>query len=245
MKEQKLLTHLRKCIQDYGLIRAGDSLAVGLSGGKDSFVLLYGLKKLQAFYPVPFSLHAISVDLGFGMDYSPAAAFCEELGVPFHLEKTEIAAIIQSEDFKENPCSLCANMRRGALTNAAASLGLNKLALGHHRDDMLDTLMLSLIYEGRFYSFSPITRYEDRDIEIIRPMLTIPEAAIRSFAADHNFPIIQNLCPRDHMTKRSEMDALIHELSGRYPDLKDRLFHAVSTSEIPDWVKARENGKEI
>jgi len=224
------------------LIREGDRIAVGLSGGKDSYVLLYGLRRLQEFYPAHFEIVAVSIDLGFGMDYSPAASFCEELGVPFHLEKTQIAGIVFSAQCTENPCSFCANMRRGALTGAAEALACNKLALGHHKDDTLSTLMLSLLYEGRFYTFAPITRYEDRKIDIIRPMMYLPEAAARSFAEEKALPVLKNLCPRDHLTKRAEMNDLIYTLSKTYPDIKDRLFHAVSSSDIPDWSDARENG---
>jgi len=243
MKEQKLLTYLRKCIRDYDLIREGDRIAVGLSGGKDSYALLYGLRRLQKFFPARFGLTAVSIDLGFGMDYSPAASFCEELGVPFHLEKTQIAGIVFSGQCTENPCSFCANMRRGALTAAAEALGCNKLALGHHRDDALSTLMLSLLYEGRFYSFSPYTAYEDRNIDVIRPMLLVPEGALKSFAEEKHFPVLENLCPRDHVTKRAEMNDLIFSLSKTYPDIKDRLFHALAHSDIPDWKNAVERGK--
>lgn len=235
MKTQKLLTHLRKCIQEYNLIRDNDRIAVGISGGKDSLVLLYGLYELRKFYPIPFELTAVTIDLGFHMDYTPISCFCEELNIPYHIEQTEIAEIIFEARKETNPCSLCSNMRRGALTNAAESLGCTKLALGHHRDDYLTTLMLSLLYEGRFYTFAPLTEYTDRQISIIRPMLDISEAAVRNYAEENRFPIVANACPADHLTKRTEMAELIRSLQKTYPDIRDRLMHAVITSDIPDW----------
>lgn len=243
MKTQKLLTYLRKCISEYDLIRPNDKIAVGLSGGKDSFVLLYGLRKLQTFYPVPYTLEAITIDLGFGMDYTPAEKFCNLLDVPYHIEQTEIAAIVR-EKSPDNMCSLCANMRRGALTAAAENENCTVLALGHHKDDYLTTLMLSLIYEGRFYTFSPATEYKDRRISVIRPMLYVPESACSALAEDLNFPVIKNLCPEDKNTKREEMKALIKKLAKDYPDIREKLFHAVTASDIPDWVQARKRKED-
>ena len=237
MKTQKLLTYLRKCIQEYDLIQENDRIAVGVSGGKDSLVLLYGLHALQKFYPVPYELCAVTVDTGFHMDYTKVQAFCEALNIPYHIEHTQIAEIIFDARKEENPCSLCANMRRGALTNAAETLKCTKLALGHHKDDYLTTLLLSLLYEGRFYTFAPKTEYEDKKISIIRPLLYVPEAAVQNFAEEQHFPVIKNLCPEDHLTKRAEMADLIQTLQKKYPDIKEKLLHAVVTSDIPDWVQ--------
>ena len=239
MNDQTLLKYVRRTVQKYDLIREGDRIAVGVSGGKDSLALLYALSRLRHFYPVPFSLTAISVDLGFSMDYGSIRSFSESLGVPFLLEKTDIARIVFDEKKEKHPCSLCANMRRGALTNAAEREGMNKLALGHHRDDLLSTLMLNLIYEGRFYSYAPYTFYEDRRISLIRPLLETPEAVVRGIVRAKNFPVLPNSCPKDHATRRTEMETLNQELARRYPGFKDRLFHAVASSDIPDWKDLR------
>ena len=226
--------YLRKCIQDYGLIEENDVITVGLSGGKDSLVLLYGLRKLMDFYPVHFSLRACTVDPGFGTDYSPLSRFSESLGIPYTIEHTEIWPVITARN-EAHPCALCANMRRGALVNGALAQNSAKIALAHHKDDYLSTLMMSLLFEGRFYTFAPMTRYEDREVRIIRPMLYVPEGAIRNIAEELSLPVLKNPCPMDHRTKREEMQELISSLQKQYPDIKDRLLHAVETSDIPDW----------
>ncbi|MBP5254061.1 MAG: tRNA 2-thiocytidine(32) synthetase TtcA [Lachnospiraceae bacterium] len=239
MKTQKLLSYLRKCIDEYRLVDPGDRIAVGLSGGKDSVTLLYGLAKLRAFYPVPFSLCAVIVDPGFGADFSPLEDFTASLSVPLVIERTRIAEIVFEHRREDHPCSLCANMRRGALTAAAERLNCTKLALGHHRDDYLTTFMLSWLYEGRIYTFAPKTRYEDRRIDIIRPMLYIPEGAVRSFVSEMELPIVSNPCPEDRKTQREEMNALLIELNRRFPGARERLLHAIRTSGIPDWADLR------
>ena len=235
MKDQELLKYLRRTVQKYSLIGENDRIAVGVSGGKDSLTLLYALARFRDFSPVSYSLAAIAIDPGFSMDYSAVRAFSESLDVPFFLEKTDIYEIVFGARREKHPCALCANMRRGALVNAAAREGMNKLALGHHRDDMLSTLLLNLVYEGRFYSYAPATYYEDRGITLIRPLLETPEALIRTVSREQGFPVLTNLCPADRETRREDMNALLSELSRRYPGLRDRLFHAVESSDIPDW----------
>ena len=239
MKAQKLLTYIRKCVQEYDLIEENDVIAVGVSGGKDSLALVYGLSRLKAFYPKKFDVIAITVDTGMGCDFSAVEDFCLKMGVPYYIEKTDIGPVIFEARREENPCSLCSNMRRGALVNAAVSRHANKVALGHHKDDFLNTAMLSLFYEGRFYAFAPRTDYEDREVQIIRPLLYVPEAAVRNFAEENGFPIVKNPCPADHNTKREEMAQLIVKLQQDYPEIKDRLFHAIVTSDIPDWKDLR------
>ena len=239
MKEQKYLSLLRQCIQKYSLIRENDVIGVGLSGGKDSLVLLYGLKKLSRFYPVPFRVKAFTVDAGFpGMDFSGIECFCRELEVPWFLEKTQIADIIGARK-EPHPCSLCSNMRRGTLANALERENCNVLALGHHKDDYLSTLLMSAIYKGQLYTFAPSTEYEDRHIRVIRPLLYLSNSASEAFCRENGFPVLKNTCPEDHDTKREEMDQLLNGLAKRYPGVKDRLLHAVETSEIPDWAKLR------
>ncbi len=239
MKDQTLLKYVRRYVNEYDLIQEGDRIAVGVSGGKDSLALLYALSRLRSFSPVRFSLAAVAVDPGFSMDYSEVRAFSESLGVPFILEKTEISRIVFEERKESRPCALCANLRRGALVNAAVREGLNKLALGHHREDLLSTLMMNLIYEGRFYSYAPVTVYEDRGITLIRPLLNTPESLIRQVASERSFPVLANLCPADGKTRREDMEQLNKEMSGRFPGFKDRLYHAIQASDIPDWVSAR------
>ena len=244
MNDQTLLKYVRRCIKEYDLIQDGDRIAVGVSGGKDSLALLYALSRYRSFSPVRFSLAAVAIDPGFSMDYGGVRAFSEQLDVPFILEKTDIAAVVFQEKKEDHPCALCANMRRGALINAAEREGLNKLALGHHRDDMLSTCMMNLLYEGRFYSYAPLTLYEDRGISVIRPLIETPESLIRKLAAEMNFPVLENRCPADRKTLREDANLLTGELSRRYPGFKDRLYHAVKYSDIPDWVRARDHGKD-
>ena len=155
---QQILSHLRRCVEDYDMIQAGDRVAVGVSGGKDSLTLLYAMAKLREFYPLPFELHAITVHPGVPeMDFAPVAALCRELEVPYHLLQTEIFHIIFDLRREKNPCSMCAKMRRGAIHNAMKDLRLNKIALGHHFDDAVETFFLSLFYEGRLSCFQPVT----------------------------------------------------------------------------------------
>ena len=243
MNTQTLLKYVRRCVNEYDLIHEGDRIAVGVSGGKDSLVLLYALARLRSFSPVSFSLTAFSVDPGFTMDYSEIRAFSEKLDVPFVLEETAIAEIVFKERKETHPCALCANLRRGALINAAKREGMNLLALGHHRDDMLSTCMMNLIYEGRFYSYAPLTFYEDRNIAVIRPLLETPESLILHVSEELEFPVLKNLCAADRKTRREDINLLNKELSHKFPGFKDRLFHAVKYSDIPDWVYARENHK--
>ena len=239
MKDQLLLKYLRKCIQEYDLIQNGDRIAVGISGGKDSMLLLTGLSMLQKFYPKHFFFFSITVDPGFSADYSPIASYIEKLGIPYLIEKTDIAEIVFDYRKEDHPCSLCSQMRRAALTAAAERENCGKLALGHHKDDYLSTLMLSLVYEGRFYTYAPRTEYEDRKISIIRPLLYVPEGAVEGYIREHEIPTVKNPCPADKQTKREEMNRLLRELQARYPEIKDRLMHAVMTSDIPDWRDLR------
>ncbi len=242
MKDQTLLKHLRKCIQEYDLIREGDRIAVGISGGKDSMILITGLWMLKRFYPKHFDLVGIIIDPGFSMDYSPIETYFEKLGIPLLIERTEIAKIVFDARKEPHPCALCSNMRRAALTAAAERENCGVLALGHHKDDYLSTLFLSLVYEGKFYTYAPLTEYEDRKIRIIRPLLYVPEAAIENYVLGKSVPTVKNVCPADGQTKRQEMQDLIEELQKRYPKLKDRLLRAVQTSDIPDWVRCSPPG---
>ena len=232
---QKLMGLVRRCVDDYDMIKAGDKIAVGVSGGKDSVVLLRLLAGLREYFDKPFELAAITIDMGLGMDYSEIGRLCDELNVPYHIVKTEIAPIIFDHRKEKNPCSMCAKMRRGALNQAILDLGYHKLALGHHYDDAVETFMMSLIYEGRISCFQPVTDLDRTGIIQIRPMLYIHEKTVDNFAKRMELPIIENRCPVDKTTKREEIKQLIFELSKTYPDLKERIFGAMQRLPLPEW----------
>lgn len=232
---QKLMGLVRRCVEDYGMIEAGDRIAVGVSGGKDSLVLLVLLAGLRSYYNRPFALEAVTIDMGLGMDYSGVQALCDQLGVPYTVVKTEIGPIIFDYRKEKNPCSMCSKMRRGALNQALLDRGFNKLALGHHYDDAVETFVMSLIYEGRISCFQPVTDLDRTGITQIRPMLYIHEKTVDNFAARENLPILQNRCPVDKHTKREEVKDLIFDLVKTYPDLKERIFGAMQRFPLPAW----------
>ena len=232
---QKLVGLVRRCVEDYNMIEVGDRIGVGVSGGKDSLALLVLLAELRKYHSAHFTLEAITIDLGLGMDYSNIENLCRELDVPFNLIKTEIAPIIFDYRKEKNPCSMCSKMRRGALNQALLDLGLNKLALGHHYDDAVETFMMSLIFEGRISCFQPVTDLDRTGIIQIRPMLYIHEKTVDSFALRHDLPVLENRCPVDKTTKRTEIKDLIYQLSATYPDLKERIFGAMQRYPLPEW----------
>ena len=232
---QKLIGLVRRCVEDYRMIGPNDRIGVGVSGGKDSLALLVFLAELKKYYPEPFHLEAITVDMGLGMDYSGIAALCKELNVPFTQVKTQIGPIIFDYRKEKNPCSMCAKMRRGALNQTLLERGLHKLALGHHYDDAVETFLMSLLFEGRISCFQPVTDLDRTGIIQIRPMLYIHEKTIDSFAQRQNLPVIENRCPVDKITKRTEVKKLIYELSATYPDLKERIFGAMQRLPLPEW----------
>jgi tRNA(Ile)-lysidine synthase TilS/MesJ len=198
MELQRLLSLTRKAVDDYSQIDEGDKIAVGISGGKDSLTLLYALANLKRFYPNTYELGAITVDLGLpGFDTDPIAKICESLDVPYTVVKTDIYNIIFNDRKESNPCSLCAKMRKGSLNEAIKARGYNKVAYGHHKDDVVETLMMSLIYEGRINTFSPVTYLDRTDITVIRPLLYIDEADIIGFANKYDLPVAGKLCPAD------------------------------------------------
>ena len=232
---QKLMGLVRRCVDDYHMIEAGDKIAVGVSGGKDSLVLLVLLAGLRQYFNKPFSLEAITIDMGLGMDYSGVQELCDQWNVPYTIVKTEIAPIIFDYRKEKNPCSMCAKMRRGALNQAILDKGFNKLALGHHYDDAVETFLMSLLFEGRISCFQPVTDLDRTGITQIRPMLYIHEKTVDNFAVRQNLPVIQNRCPVDKATKREEVKQLIFDLSQTYPDLKERIFGAMQRYPLPAW----------
>ena len=231
----KLIGLVRRCVEDYNMIAPGDKIGVGVSGGKDSLALLVFLAELRKYHSSPFTLEAITIDLGLGMDYSGIAKLCDKLDVPFTLVKTQIAPVIFDYRKEKNPCSMCSKMRRGALNQALLDKGFNKLALGHHYDDAVETFMMSLLFEGRISCFQPVTDLDRTGIIQIRPMLYIHEQSIQNFSKRYELPILENRCPVDKQTKREEVKKLIYDLSATYPELKERIFGAMQRFPLPEW----------
>ncbi|EPY2272248.1 tRNA 2-thiocytidine biosynthesis TtcA family protein [Clostridium sporogenes] len=235
---QKLLGKLRRAIGDFNLIQNGDKIAVGLSGGKDSIALLHLLKRYQSFSPEKFDLIAITLDTMTGADFSPLESVCSDINVPLYIYKTSIKEIVFDLRKEKNPCSLCANLRRGALNNYSKKLGCNKIALGHHKNDAIETLLMSMLYEGRVSCFSPKTYLNKANIAIIRPMIYIDELAIKSMVKRYNLPIIKNPCPANGNTKRQYMKEFTYTLEKDIPKVKDRLLGCLTnTNQINLWDK--------
>ena len=233
---QKLMGLMRRCIEDYSMIQAGDKVAVGVSGGKDSLALLRLLSALREYYPEPFQVAAFTVDLGFpNMDFSPIANFCRELDVPYTVVKTQIKTVVFDIRQEKNPCSMCAKMRRGALNQAIREQGIDKIALGHHRDDAVETFLLSLLFESRISCFQPVTELSRMGVTQIRPMLYIPEQSLIHFAQREKLPVVENECPADKTSRRHEIKELVYELQGRYPHLKDSVFGAMQRYPLEAW----------
>ena len=232
MKLQELLSKTRRAVDQYGLIDDGDKIAVGLSGGKDSLALLYALAGLRRFYPKKYDLVAITIDMGLGLDEDEVNAVrkvCEELEVPYHIEKTQIGEVVFAVRKESNPCSLCANMRRGALNSTATALGCNKVALGHHADDLIETFFLSLFYESRLSTFSPKTYLSRINLSVIRPMILVREIEIIGFTKGK--PIIHNPCPADKNTKREYMKTLLKTLEKDNKKLRENILGAITNPD--------------
>ncbi len=230
---KRVLSHTRRAIDDYEMIKPGDKIAVGVSAGKDSLTLLCAMAELRRFYPVPFELCAITVDMGFeGADFEPIAAFCRELDVEYHIVPTQISKVIFDVRKEKNPCSLCAKMRRGALYNYAKEIGCTSVALGHHFDDVVETFMLNLFFEGRLGCFQPVTYLSNTDIYLIRPMIYMPEKDVRYFASKTELPIIKSPCPADGNTEREEMKKLLASLERENKGLRYRIFGAIQRGGI-------------
>ena len=234
MKELKrILSFTRRAVDDYSMIEEGDRIAVGISGGKDSLTLLCALAEMRIFYPKKFEVIAISVDMGFeGTDFSQIRELCSRLSVPYHIIPTQISTIIFDVRKEANPCALCAKMRRGALHTAAVELGCNKVALGHHFDDVVETFMLNLFFEGRLGCFQPVTYLSRMNVTVIRPMIYMPEKDARYFAQKLELPVIKSPCPADGNTERSEMNKLLLDLERNNKGLRYRIFGAIQRGEI-------------
>ena len=233
---QKMLSYVRRAVDQYHMIEDGDVIAVGVSGGKDSLALLATLANLRRFYPKKFELKAITLEMGYEeMDFTPVAELCKKLDVEYITRQTDIKTIVFDIRQEENPCSLCAKMRRGALNDTAKQCGCNKVALGHHYDDVIETVMMSLLYEGRFNCFLPMTYLNRRDIKVIRPMIYAPEAYIKSLVRRLELPVVHNPCPADGNTKREEIKQLIRTLEHQNHGVRQRIFGAVQRYPLRGW----------
>lgn len=232
--KKHILSYTRRAVDDYGMIRPGDKIAVGVSAGKDSLTLLCALAWLRRFYPTPFELIAITVDMGFegGTDFSPIARLCEQLDVPYKIVPSDIAKIIFDIRKEPNPCSLCAKLRRGALNNAAKAEGCTTVALGHHFDDAVETFMLNLFFEGRLGCFRPVTYLSRVDLRVIRPLLYAPEKEVRAFAKEEDLPVVPSSCPANENTERESMKQLLAQLERENKGLRYRIFGAMQRAEL-------------
>ncbi|MCF0123154.1 MAG: adenine nucleotide alpha hydrolase family protein [Ruminiclostridium sp.] len=233
---KKILSLLRRCVEDYDMIQAGDRVAVGVSGGKDSLVLLTALARLSRFYPQSFTVEAFTVDMGIeGMDFSGVADLCRNLEIPYHIIPTQINHVIFETRKEKNPCALCAKMRKGSLHEGLLAHGIHKVALGHHYDDAVETFFLSLFYEGRLSCFHPVTYLDRSDVTQIRPLLYVSESMIWDAAGRLDLPVVRNPCPADGNTKRQEVKNLVAELEDRYPKLKEYVFSSMQRLPLPNW----------
>lgn len=238
MNLQRLLSYTRKAVDEYEMIEEGDHIAVGISGGKDSLALLYALHGLRRFYPKKFELCAVTVDLGYReCDFTAVRELCGKLDVPYHIVKTDIAHILFEERKEKNPCSLCAKMRKGALNQAVKDIGCNKVAYAHHKDDIIETMLLSLLFEGRFYSFSPKSYLDRMDLTVIRPIMFVDETDVIRFKDSYELPVVTSRCPIDGYTKRQYSKELVMQLDKEHPGARQRMFTAILNGDIKGWPK--------
>lgn len=235
---KKTLGCIRKADTDFGLIGDGDRIAVGVSGGKDSLLLLHALSLYRKFSHKDFSLSAVTVTMGLEpFDLSGIRDLCARLGIPYVVRETQIGEIIFGYRKEKNPCALCSKMRRAVLSNTCRELGINKLALGHHRDDALETLLMSLLYEGRFHTFHPKTRMSRTGITVIRPLVYLPEPHVKHMAKELELPVVKSPCPADGNTARAEMEELMRKIRRLYPDFPERLLHALKQDHYDLWQR--------
>lgn len=233
---QRILSLVRRCVEDYNMIEEGDVVAVGVSGGKDSVLTLAALAKLRDFYPKRFEVAAMTIDAGApGMDFSPIAGLCGELKVPYHLIPVPIYEIVFEYRKEKNPCSLCAKLRRGALSTEMNRLGLTKIALGHHYDDAVETMLMSLFLEGRIGCFQPVTYLDRSGVTQIRPLLYVQEREVKGAVKRLELPVVKNPCPANGTTKREETKELLRRLEKQFPQLKKKIFGAIQRYPLYGW----------
>jgi len=233
---KKLLGNIKRAVNDYNMIEEGDRIAVGVSGGKDSLSLLVALRQFQNFHTAKFEIEAVTLDMGIGeFDLSPVKKLCTDIGVNYTIEKTLIGKIVFEERDEKNPCSLCANLRRGALHNVAKTLNCNKVALAHHKDDAIETLLLSTFYEGRLHTFSPVTYLKRKDLFLIRPLIYTEEEEIKAFVKTYGLTTVPSPCNFNGKTKRQYIKELLLTLSKDKPDIKSNIFGAMKRSHLDEW----------
>lgn len=233
---QRILGLVRRCVEDYNMIEAGEHIAVGVSGGKDSMLTLAALARLREFYPKPFTLTAITLEMGFpGMDFTPVAQYCEQLNVPYVRIEAPVYEVVFQERQEKNPCSLCAKFRRGALNTAMVERGIRKIALGHHYDDAVETLLMNLLFEGRIGCFQPVTYLDRMDVMQIRPLLYVEEKEVANAVSRLQLPTVENTCPADGGTRREEIKQLLQTLEKDYPGLRTKIFGAIRRYPLYGW----------
>ena len=238
MKLQQVLSYVRRAVDDYHMIEDGNKIAVGISGGKDSLTLLYALNGLRRFYPKQFQIHAVTVDLGFdNLNLDEINALCESMDIDYTIVKTDIAKIIFDDRKESNPCSLCAKMRKGALNDAVKAAGCNKVAYAHHKDDVVETMLMSLIFEGRFHTFSPVTYLDRMELTVIRPLMYMNEADVIGFVNKYQLPVLKSPCPADGYTKREYIKNLLRQLNLENPGVKERMFTAIQNGNLKGWTQ--------
>ena len=236
MKLQQVLSYVRKAADDYRMIENGDKIAIGISGGKDSLTLLWALKHLKRFYPASFDIHAVTVDLGFkNLNLERIKDLCKELEVEYTIVETDIAKVIFEDRQEDNTCSLCSKMRKGDLNQAVKGLDCNKIAYAHHKDDVVETMLMSLIFEGRFHTFSPVTYLDRTELTVIRPLIYMNEADVIGFVHKYNVPVVKSPCPADGYTKREYVKNLLKQLNLENPGVKERMFTAVKNGSLRGW----------
>lgn len=236
MKLQQVLSNVRRAVDDYHMIENGDKIAVGISGGKDSLTLLYALSNLRRFYPKSFELLAVTVDMGFNnVNFDEIKALCTSLEVEYTIIKTEISQIIFDVRKESNPCSLCAKMRKGALNDTIKAMGCNKIAYAHHKDDVIETMLMSLIYEGRLHTFSPVTYLDRTGIMVIRPLIYMNEVDVIGFVNKYKIPVLKSPCPVDGHTKREYIKNLLRKINLDNPGVKERMFTAIQNGNMEGW----------
>lgn len=229
---KQILGGMRKAIEEYEMIKEGDRIAVGVSGGKDSMLLLYALKLYQNFSPVKYELAGVTVSLGFeSFDLSPVVSFCQKIDVPYYIVDTDIEEIVFNVRKEKNPCSLCSKMRNGALHNKIKDIGFNKVALGHHADDVIETMFLSMLYSGKLATFKPVTYLSNKDIFNIRPLIYLKEAQVIGAVKDNQIPVVESPCPMDKTSKREEVKKLLKNIYKEIPEGRERLLQAIKNKD--------------
>lgn len=236
------MSRLRKAIDDYNMIETGERVAVALSGGKDSALMLKAMAQLSKFHPKSFTVCAVFVDLGFGnTDIDGIKRLCSEAGAELNIKRTEIGKIIFDYRREQNPCALCAKMRRGVIHDGAIEMGSHKIALGHHMDDAVETFMMNLMYESRIGCFQPVTYLSRKDVTVIRPMIYLNEREIKGAVNRLNIPVMKSPCPADGATKREDTKLLLKELGREHPNIRKSIFGAIQRAGIDGWGKNSEN----